>query len=45
MEQVRERDEWVERDGSQGTHMGRVMVGSEGMFLRVTPTLVFIAFS
>ena len=32
MEQVRERDEWLERDGSQGTHTGRVTVGREGMF-------------
>ena len=29
---------------SQGTHMGRVMVGRNGGVLRVTPTLLFIAF-
>ena len=27
MEQMRERGEWIERDGSQGTHTGRVTVG------------------
>ena len=26
-EQMEERGEWLERDGFQGTHMGRVMVG------------------
>ena len=32
MQKVRDRDEWLERDGSQGTHMGIVMVGIEGVF-------------
>ena len=26
-EQMEERGEWLERDGFQGTHMGRVTVG------------------
>ena len=32
MEKVKERDGWLKRDGYQGTHMGRVMVGIEGVF-------------
>ena len=32
MEQMRERGEWLERCGSQGTHMGSIMIGREGVF-------------
>ena len=45
MEQMGERDEWLERVVSS-RHSYRKSNGSQGMnVLRVTPTLVFIAFS
>ena len=45
MEKMRERDEWLERVGSSRHSYGQSNNGQRRNVLRVTPTLVFIAFS
>ena len=45
MEKMEEKGEWFERRGSQNTHTSRVTIGKMRNGFKVTPTLVFIAFS